>query len=266
MVQRQHYRNFTLWNFDSSSSDGTLDVIREFNDPARIRTNDSRTYNPGTVLNDAVATVDADIVVFLNSDATPEHEDWLGELIAPLAQPGVGACFGRQTARPDCRSLFRKDTERAFGDGRESAGWVHFFSMANSAARRQVLLQNPFETRVQYSEDVEWSYRLRRQGLEIRYVPEAAATHSHNYSLKQSYKRQFGEGKAEAWIFRDGELNTSFLRYMVLPFGMEVLRDMAWAARERSMDAALHSVPLRLTQKWGRWRGMQAGKRHYGLV
>lgn len=263
MVARQGYRNFWLWSFDSSSSDGTLEVIREYNDPARIQQNDPKDYNPGRVLNHAVATAgaEADILVFLNSDATPEREDWLARLIAPLAAPDVGAAFGRQTARPDCRELFRKDTERAFGDGSESANWVHFFSMANAAARREVLEQYPFETRVQYSEDIEWSYRLRRTGLRIVYVPEAAATHSHNYTLAQSYKRQFGEGKAEAWIFRNGEMDMSFLRYMVLPAGMEVLRDLGWAARERSLDAALHSVPLRLTQKWGRWRGLRAGLR-----
>jgi rhamnosyltransferase len=212
------------------------------------------------VLNQAVATVaaDADVVVFLNSDATPENEDWLGNLIAPLAARAA-AVFGRQTPRPDCRELFRKDTERAFGDGREAARWVQFFSMANAAARRDVLLAHPFETRVQYSEDIEWSYRLRKAGRRIVYVPEAAVTHSHNYTLAQSYKRQFGEGKAEAWIFRDGELSMSFLRCMLLPAGMEVLRDLAWAVRGRSWDAALHSVPLRLTQKWGRWRGLRAG-------
>ena len=265
MIRRQTYSNFELWNFDSSSSDGTIDVIRAFNAPERIHQNDSKAYNPGKVLNHAVQTLDAEVIVFLNSDATPETDDWLERLIAPLAEPKVGAVFGRQSARPDCRSLFRKDTERAFGDGSASAGWVHFFSMANSAARREVLLQYPFETQVQYSEDVEWSYRLRKAGLEIRYVPEAAATHSHNYTLRQSYKRQFGEGKAEAWIFREGELNTSFLRYMVLPLGMEVLRDLGWAVREGSLDAALHSLPLRLAQKWGRWQGLKAGKRHYGL-
>jgi rhamnosyltransferase len=260
-VAAQRYRHFALWNFDSSSRDGTLEIIREFNAAERIQQNDPKDYNPGRILNHAVATIgdSADIIVFLNSDATPEGPDWLERLIAPLAESDVGAVYGRQTARPDCRELFRKDTERAFGDGRESAGWVHFFSMANAAARREVLLTHPFETAVQYSEDIEWSYRLRQSGLRIVYVPEAAATHSHNYTLAESYKRQFGEGKAEAWIFRRGELNTAFLRYMLLPAGMEVLRDLVWALRTRSLDAALHSVPLRLTQKWGRWRGLRAG-------
>lgn len=264
MVQRQTYADVTLWNFDSSSTDGTFEVIQEFNDPARIVRNDPKDYNPGKVLNHAAATVGGDVVVFLNSDATPESEQWLEQLIAPLEDPDVGATYGRQTARPDCRSLYRKDTERAYGDGREAAGWVHFFSMANSAARRDVLERFPFETRVQYSEDIEWSYRLRKAGMMIRYVPDAAAMHSHNYTLKQAYKRQLGEGKADAWIFRDGEVNTSLMRYLVLPVGMEILRDLRWAVQERSVDAALHSVPLRVAQKWGRWQGLQDGRRTYG--
>jgi len=264
MIRRQTYRNFELWNFDSSSKDGTFEIIQEFNDPSRIRQNDSASYNPGRVLNEAVRTVDGDVVVFINSDATPESVDWLARLVAPLADPRVGAVYGRQTARPDCRALFVKDTERAFGDGRESAKWVHFFSMANAAARRDVLERFPFETQVQYSEDIEWSYRLRKAGLDIRYVPEAAATHSHNYTLRQSYKRHFGEGKADAWIFREDELDTSLLRYCVLPFGMEVLRDIAWAARQGSLDALVHTVPLRAVQKWGRWRGLREGQKAYG--
>jgi rhamnosyltransferase len=263
MIRRQTYPNFELWNFDSSSTDGTPDIIREFNDAARIRQNDSASYNPGRVLNEAVRVVGGDVVVFINSDATPETDDWLERLVAPLAEPGVGATYGRQTPRPDCRALFEKDTERAFGDGREAAKWVHFFSMANSAARRDVLERFPFETKIQYSEDIEWSFRLRKAGLEIRYVAEAAATHSHNYSLRQSFRRHFGEGRAEAWIFREGEVNGSFLRYCLLPFGMEVVRDLGWAASKGSLDALLHTVPLRAAQKWGRWRGLLDGRKTY---
>jgi rhamnosyltransferase len=264
MICRQTYRGFVLWNFDSSSTDGTAEIIKEFNDPERIRRNDPASYNPGTVLNEVVETVGGEVVVFINSDATPEREDWLEKLIAPLVDSRVGAVYGRQTARPDCRALFVKDTERAFGDGREAASWVHFFSMANSAARREVLERFPFETKVQYSEDVEWSLRLRKAGLEIRYVAGAAATHSHNYTLRQSFKRHFGEGKADAWIFRDGEINTSLLRYCLLPMGMEVLRDLRWAAQKRSLDALIHTIPLRTVQKWGRWRGLRAGQSEYG--
>jgi rhamnosyltransferase len=217
------------------------------------------------VLNEAVAATGGDILVFLNSDATPENEDWLQRLIAPLRNTACGASYGRQTPRPDCRSLFIKDTERAFGDGRVSAGWLHFFSMANSAVRRDLLERYPFDTDIQYSEDIDWSYRMRKLGHSIVYVPDAPAMHSHNYTLGQSYRRHYGEGKAEAWIFRNGELNTSFLRYCLLPLGREVLRDFGWAVRSTSMDALLYSVPLRAAQKWGRWQGLKSGRISYGI-
>ena len=126
-LSRQTVRQFELWNFDSSSTDGTLEIIRKFNHADRILLNDSAQYNPGRVLNEAVATVDADILVFLNSDATPQDEFWLERLVEPLMDPTVGAIFGRQVARHNCRSLFVKDTERSFGDGSESARWTHFF-------------------------------------------------------------------------------------------------------------------------------------------
>ncbi len=82
--------------------------------------------------------------------------------------------------------------------------------------------------------------------------------------MRQSYKRHFGEGRAEAWIFRNGEIDTSFLRYCLLPLGMEVLRDLRWAAQKGSLDAVLHTLPLRSVQKWGRWRGLREGQRAYG--
>jgi len=258
-LSNQTLKEFELWNFDSTSTDGTLEIIQKFNHPDRIRLNDSANYNPGRILNEAVETVDADILVFLNSDATPQNKYWLERLIEPLMDPTVGAVFGRQIARPDCRSLFVKDTERAFGDGSEAARWAHFFSMANSAARKTVLDRFPFETAIGYSEDIEWSYRIRCNGYRVRYIADSVAMHSHNYTLKQSYKRHYGEGKADSFIFREGELNYSWMRYFLLPFAMESLRDMRWGATNLSVDALLHSIPLRISQKWARWRGQRAG-------
>ena len=264
-VSSQTFRDFELWNFDSSSTDGTLEIIREFNKPERIRLNDSKTYNPGRVLNESVSLTRGEIIVFLNSDATPTDDRWLERLVQPFADPTTGAVFGRQIARPDCRSLFQKDTERAFGDGSVSSQWVHFFSMANSAVRRELVERIPFETRIQYSEDIEWSYRVKRIGKRVVYVADAVAMHSHNYTLAQSWKRHFGEGKADAWIFRRGEIGTSLLRVCVGPAAMEILRDAGWAMRHRSLDAMLHSVPLRFVQKLARWRGLRVGRREYGV-
>jgi rhamnosyltransferase len=263
-VKSQTFKDFDLWNFDSTSNDGTLEIIREYNVPECIKLNDSANYNPGRILNEAVAACTGEIIVFINSDATPTSSTWLEDLIKPFNDPEVGTVYGRQVARPDCRSLFVKDTERAFGDGKVANSWVHFFSMANSAIRRDLVETVPFETRIQYSEDIEWSYRVKRMGKKVVYVPSAEAMHSHNYTIKQSYKRHFGEGMADSWIFRRGEVNSSLLRYFLAPAVMEIFRDMVWGIRTGSVDALIHSVPLRVTQKWARWRGYAQGRRVYG--
>ena len=39
-LSKQTLRQFELWNFDSTSTDGTLEIIRKFNHPDRIRLND----------------------------------------------------------------------------------------------------------------------------------------------------------------------------------------------------------------------------------
>ncbi len=256
-LRRQTFQDFELWNHDSSSCDGSLELIMAQNDHDRILVNDPKDYVPGKILNKAVTLCRGEIIVFINSDATPETNDWLEKLIAPLEDEQVGAVFGRQTARPDCRTLFRKDTERAFGDGRTASAWTHFFSMANAAARRNVLEAFPFNTDIQYSEDIEWSLRLKKAGLRIEYVADASACHSHNYTLKQSWQRHYGEGKAEATIFTDREMNFGFLRYVAAPLAAEITRDCLWSLRHLSLDGLAHTIPLRISQKLGRWQGMR---------
>ncbi len=258
-LSAQTVQDYELWNHDSSSKDGTVQQILYYNEARNIILNDSRSYNPGSVLNNALHYCRGQYIVFLNSDATPVDKYWLENLISPLKDPKVAAVFGRQVPHAGCRSLFVRDTERAFGDGCIASNWVHFFSLANSATRRSVVDQFLFKTTVQYSEDIEWSLRLKRSDLSIHYAADAVVAHSHNYSLQESYKRHFGEGKAEATIFRQKELNFSFTRYTLLPFVMEVVRDIAWALRRLSPDAALHCIPLRFAQKWGRWQGLQQG-------
>jgi len=258
-VQAQHYRDFELLNFDSMSDDGTFEIIKEMNSAANIFQNDPKQYIPGKVLNDAVTRADGDILVFLNSDATPTDRNWLENLIAPLHNPGTGAVFGQQSPRPDCRALFAKDTRRAFGDGRIAAQWRHFFSMANSATRRDILEKFPFDPALQFSEDIEWSYRLKKAGYAIAYVAAATTLHSHNYTLKQSFIRHYGEGRADAWIFADDEIKGDFLHLVLAPVLMENIRDIIWAAQHASLDALLHTLPLRIVQKYARWRGFKAG-------
>ncbi len=242
---------------DNASEDGTTETAQRMAD--RVIDIPAGTYVPGAVLNQAMEATESDRVVFLNSDCTPLDDRWLEALLAGFDAESVAAVFGRQVPRPDCLPLFAKDTEDTFGDGSRQAAWKHCFSMASSAIRRRTWESMPFNPDIQYSEDIEWTWRARQQGGDIRYCPESRVYHSHNYTLGQWQRRQYGEGKADAEIFDWPAWDRSWMRYSGLPFARQVLSDWKYGARRRSLQAIVHSPALRFVQMIGRRKGFKDG-------
>jgi len=64
-----------------------------------------------------------------------------------------------------------------------------FFSNVSSAIRRDAWERVPFREDVVMSEDQHWAHDALRAGYEVVYEPEALVYHSHNYSLKQLFRR-----------------------------------------------------------------------------
>ena len=255
-VARQK-RSYELLVMDNGSTDGTSEEADRR--AHRLITIPAGTYVPGKVLNHGMRETRSPIVVFLNSDCTPQHDEWLERLEAAFTEPGIAAVFGRQIPRPECRPMFFKDTEETFGDGARQRFWKHCFSMASSAIRREVWENHPFREDLQYSEDIDWTWRMRQQGYSIRYVPDSIVMHSHNYTVGQWYRRQFGEGKAEAAIFSWSAWERFWLRYSLMPFVRQVLADTKYAVKRGHPSLLLESPVYRFAQMLGRRAGFLSG-------
>ncbi len=246
-----------LFVFDNESTDGTREEAEKYT--KHIFSVPAGTYVPGRVLNQAMDETEGNFTVFVNSDCTPQHKEWLGNLLQGFDSEDVAAVFGRQIPHPDCWLLHAKDTEDTFGDGARQALWRHCFSMASSAVRRAVWEQMRFNEDIQYSEDIDWTWRARQAGYKIRYVADSIVTHSHNYTLPQSYRRHYGEGRAEAVIFDWQPWQKSLLRYTMLPWCRQVLSDAKYSLKHGSPGWALYSPFLRGAQVLGRRAGFLAG-------
>lgn len=216
-------------------------------------------YVPGRVLNLGAGLARTETIVFLNADCTPEEDDLLEKLHVAVLNADVGAVFGRQIPQTGCHPLQARDTQDAFGDGSGQARFDHFFSMAVSAVRTSTWREIPFDEGFSYSEDIDWSWRVRRSGLEVRYVPEAVARHSHDYTLAQWYGRQRGEGKAEARIFHWTRWRGSWLRYSVLPFVAQLVRDWCYLIPRGHLGTVFYAPIYRMSQALGRRRGFMEG-------
>ena len=244
---------------DDASKDRTREIAAKF--PVRFVERPAGPYKPGRTLNALVREAKGDIVVFNNSDAIPLDDNWLAELVKPLGSAASAVfAFANQLPRPDAQALVRKDSERAFGDGKVQATWRVFFSLASSATWRKMLLETPFDEDIQYSEDVEWAWRNSRRTndpVRIVYCPDSHVEHSHNYTLKALARRFRGEGVADRTIFGD---RPSFMREFI-GAARETLRDWAYLLRRPADWLEIPSAPIRrIVQRLSHWRGtrMQA--------
>lgn len=241
-----------LVNIDNQSLDGTADVVRRLNPDGVVLSWPVGEYMPGAVLNFAVGQSQGKIVLFNNADAVPDSEEYVANLMAPLLEGRADAVFGRQTPRPNARCLVRKDYERAFGDGRIASHWKHFFSLAAAGVRRSVWSKNRFREDLLYSEDIEWSWRLKKRGFRIQYVENARVEHSHNYTLRQTAKRFYNEGVADLMIFGG---KPSWLRGFLLPFLGECRRDIVYLARHDAPLGAYRELWYRFVQHENFYQG-----------
>ncbi len=248
---------------DSGSSDGSIDIIKKAN-PAKLIQVPLGTYVPGVVLNQGAREASHDWIIYLNSDATPVGSNWLTELLAPcVGNPKFGAAFSRQIPRPDCKAVFAHDYDRCFGPARESVNWDHFFSMVSSITHRPVLEQHPFREDLQYAEDHEWTLRLAAAGYEIPYVIGSVVMHSHNYTLRQSYKRAFGDTKAAAATGTKAPKQGGLDYYFLLGWMRDSLRDAKWCLHNKRPGGIPYASAVRLAQHLGRRDGYREGWKYY---
>lgn len=270
MLEKQSFRDFEVVAVDSGSTDGSYEQLLDYK-PAVLYQIEPQSYIPGRVLNEAIRHCKGDIIVFNNADCIPQQDTWLQNLVAPLMEESSStekrvACFCRQVPRPNAFPLVRKDYERAFGDGSIHRTWRHFFSLASSAVKKDIITRYPFDNDIQYSEDIEWSWRMKELGYEIYYQKDAVVEHSHNYDLAGIAKRFTGEGRAEAKIYKElyqknPELwikDSSLWHSVILSAGAETLRDIIYLINNKEYGWILQAPLYRFMQRYFTYKGRVA--------
>jgi rhamnosyltransferase len=248
---RQRGCPFVLFNVDSGSTDGTLEVIQKAN-PERLTRIRPEDYVAGRVLNLMVEKATSAIVVFLNADAIPLHDDWLALLVEPIARGTADATCSRQEPRAEATFLVRFDHARAFNPTWLTPDNDTFFSAVSCAFRRSLWEKQRFREEG-IAEDLEWSRRCRRDGARFVYVPDSRVEHSHNYSTAQIRRREFGHGMAYAHIFGQ---RPSLVRQVGRCL-KEILRDALEAARTGHLRSVAANLAFRVAYHSAHYRGLR---------
>lgn len=216
-IRAQTYRGpVELVAVDSESNDGTPDLLRRYG--AQVISIRQRDFGHGRTRNFAAGHARFDRLVFMSQDALPVGTDWLRSLIDGLEQPGIGATYARQVARPGATPLetfFHLELYPpisaiyALQPGQPTPLDRIFFSNVCSATHRAVWESHPFDEDLIMSEDQAFSKALLRAGYRILYNAEACVLHSHRYSAWLLLRRNFDSAYSLRGISDDTWLRTA---------------------------------------------------------
>lgn len=197
---------------DSSSSDGTWELAQER--CANVLRIDSKDFNHGGTRQLMVQRhPDYDVYVFMTQDAYLADSQGIAAIVRPFADARVGAVCGRQLPHLNATPLaeharrFNYPPEsqvKSLEDAPTLGIKTAFMSNSFAAYRREALMQvGGFPVHVILSEDMYVTAKMLIAGWKIAYEGQACAHHSHNYSLKEEFRRYFDIGVfhgREPWI------------------------------------------------------------------
>ncbi|MFX3632150.1 MAG: glycosyltransferase family 2 protein [Candidatus Pristimantibacillus sp.] len=198
---------------DSASDDGTVELARSAG--AKVLNVLRSEFDHGGTRNMAAGQASGNILVFMTQDALPYNEFLLQALVEPLLTDEQTAyAYARQIAYPDANAIERLAREvnyplQSSVKSREDVpnlGIKTFFcSNVCSAIRRDIFNDmGRFTAPVIFNEDLFMAAKcILDGGYKVAYAAEASVYHSHQYSVKQQFKRYFDNGvsmRLNEWI------------------------------------------------------------------
>lgn len=259
MLCKQTFRDFELFVVDSGSTDGSIEVFREYIDEEHLIQIAPEDYVPGLVLNRAIEATDHEIIMLLNADAVPMTEDCLEKLLAPIINGEEDATLSVQVARNDAHFIVKYDYQRGYDPKNIKGDNADFFSAVACAFKRVLWEKHQFRTHG-YSEDVAWSNVCRADGFRFKLVQDSLVEHSHNYSLKGLYRKRFRHGLTFSEIYNQ-KPNLAKQLYLC---AREIVRDFLYALRKLQLHTIPYNIAYRCAIHAGYHMGLATGWKERG--
>ncbi|MCR8745461.1 glycosyltransferase family 2 protein [Romboutsia lituseburensis] len=210
-LQSQTISPMEIIIIDTNSKDKTKEICKEFKGINFIHINDGE-FGHGKTRNQAAKVAKGDILVFMTQDAYPNNDMFLDELIKPLGKDNVVCSYGRQLPRENssCIEVFSRkfnygnaDIIKSRQDIDKLGVKTFFFSNVCSAFVKEDFFQTGgFPSDTIMNEDMIIASKFIFNDKKTCYTSRAEVIHSHNYTYREQFKRNFDVGV----VFADSKL------------------------------------------------------------
>jgi 2-desacetyl-2-hydroxyethyl bacteriochlorophyllide A dehydrogenase len=198
-LKRQSLQDFETIVVDSGSMDRTREIATQKAD--KLLPIESHDFTFGHSLNIGIQEACGKYIAIVSAHTVPFNEQWLVKLIEPLRDNKTAMVYGRQIGEKSSKFSETQDMRRTFGPKRAVLRPPRFFANnANSALRKDLWREHPFDETLLGLEDIEWAKYWMERSYRVVYEPEAALYHIHEENWRQIRKRYYREAVAARWI------------------------------------------------------------------
>ncbi|TDK64130.1 glycosyltransferase family 2 protein [Bacillus salipaludis] len=191
---------------DSSSTDNTVSLIRTKYPNITLNVIENKDFDHGGTRNYLMSISKGDYLLYMTQDAIPYDKRMVKNLLTAFSDPDVFISFARQIPKKDANPLEifarnfnypSKSIEKNL-NSIETLGIKTFFNsnVCSMYRRETFLIYGGFPEKVILNEDMILASKVIFGGKKVIYNAESKVLHSHNYRIKQVFKRYFDIGMA----------------------------------------------------------------------
>lgn len=150
---------------------------------------------------------DADYLLFMTQDAVPANDNLVEALLAALALEESAIAYARQVPYLDAEDVERfsrlynyppKSHTRTARDIKKFGIKSIFCSNSCAMYRHSVFKElGGFDVNTDFNEDMIMAFHTLKAGYSVEYCAKAIVFHSHKFSYKQLYKRNYALAKSQ---------------------------------------------------------------------
>ena len=204
MLHQQTMKPDEIIIIDSESDDNTVKICTEY-DNVKVISVKRGEFDHGRTRDIAFRQSIGDVVVFLTQDALPANTSFLQNIVDFLyTDAQLAVVSGRQLARSDASPFERLVREynypkasniRSKADISKFGIKTYYCTDVCAAYRKDIyLLLGGFEYPLKTNEDMFFAAKAIQSGYKVGYAAEAEVFHSHNFTFRQQYERNYIQG------------------------------------------------------------------------
>ena len=243
VIKKQDYKDYEIIIVDSGSTDNTVKIAKDFKCGSILEI-ESRDFTFGYSLNLGCQQAQGKYLVFISAHVLPVDHHWLSNLIEPFINEKVAMVHGRQLAVDGSKFSEKRDLQK-----------LCYPNNANSAIRKNLWQQRPFDEYLFGLEDIEWAKDMIQKGYLVNHEPKAAAYHIHQEKWHQIFNRYRREAIAAARI---GLKHPLQVRTNVFWLVGNILQDFLASLPNLSFSRLEEIIRFRYYQ----WKGTRQGWYH----